>query len=336
MPIDKSSTRGKHMLTIAIPTYNRADKVKRLLSVIKDEIVSYRLQKQFAVIVSNNASTDKTHSAVSKFLNCGLNIEYYEQPENLGFDGNLRFLYMQSSTKYVWFMADDDLPLKGAIAKVVKALEMYNPDVLLFSFIQPLGSTFRQFDHPEPVRLITESVLAIESVLRYCKLSIYILRKIFFREDQWRTLDENLGNHWYFIPLAFSVLEASSNLKLATISEPLATCDEDFIRLHWVPEAFLCMDKMMRHSFVLAHSPTLSELYRERGYRSAIQFAFAVKVGSLLPERMEDYDKFIKELKWRFPVLLRFSRSFLQLIALKLHVAWLWPKIKYVIRRARN
>jgi len=38
------------MLTIAIPTYNRADKVERLLSIIKDEIFSARLQDQVSVI----------------------------------------------------------------------------------------------------------------------------------------------------------------------------------------------------------------------------------------------------------------------------------------------
>lgn len=89
------------MLTIAIPTFNRAPKVKRLLKLIEDEILTSRLQDRVAVIVSNNASTDKTHSAVSEFLDCGLNLEYYRQPENLGFDGNLRFLYRQAKTRYV-------------------------------------------------------------------------------------------------------------------------------------------------------------------------------------------------------------------------------------------
>ena len=324
------------MLTIAIPTYNRADKVKRLLSVIKDEIFSFRLQDRVAVIVSDNASTDTTSSAVSEFLNAEINIKYYRQPENLGFDGNLRFLYMHADTQYVWFMADDDLPLKGAIAKIVNAIETYDPDVLLFSFIQPPGSTAKTFNFSETIRLITEAVPAIESVLHYRKVSIYVLRKILFGERQWRILDENLGDGWYFIPLSFSVLEASSNLKLAIISEPLATCDEDFLRLPWTPEAFLCMNKMVQNPFVLKQCPKLPKLYREKGYRSAIQFAFAAKVGSLLPENMEDYDKFIKDLEWRIPILLKAPRSFLQLIVLKLQIAWLWPKIKRNIELGKS
>ncbi|NQU03927.1 MAG: glycosyltransferase family 2 protein, partial [Syntrophaceae bacterium] len=219
------------LLTIAVPTYNRADKVKRLLSVIKDEIFSFRLQDQVSVIVSNNASTDKTHSAVSKFLNCGLNIEYYRQPENLGFDGNLRFLYTQAKTRYVWYISDDEMPLKGAISKILKVLKKDDPDVLLFSFIQPPGSTVMPFDYPEAVRIISDPVSAIKHVLRYTKLSIFVIRKFDFDSSHWSVLDANLGAGWYYILLAFSVLQISRNLRLAIISEPLGTCDEDYIAI---------------------------------------------------------------------------------------------------------
>ncbi len=336
MSLDESSTEEDCILTIAIPTYNRAEKVKRLLSAVKEEIVSSKLQEQVAVIVSNNASTDETHTAVSGFDKSGLKLEYHRQPENLGFDGNLRFLYTKASTKYVWFMADDDLPLKGAIVKIVKAIETTDPDVLLFSFIQPPGSTVKTFDFPETVHLVTETVSAIESVLCWRKLSIYVLRKCSFSDCQWRVLDENLGDGWCFVSLAFSVLESSSNLKLAIISEPLATCDEDFMRLPWTPEPFLCMDKMVQHPLVSKNSPGLIKQYREKGYLAAIQFSFAAKVGSLLPESPEGYNLFIKQLEWRIFVLLKAPRSLFQLIALKLRVTWLWPKIRFILAKVRN
>lgn len=320
------------MLTIAIPTYNRADKVKRLLSVIKEEVFASRLQDRAAVIVSDNASTDKTHSAVSKFLNCGLNLEYYRQSKNFGFDGNLRFLYRQASTEYVWFMGDDDLPLKGAIGKVVRTIEMYNPDVLLFSFIQPPGSTARQFDYPEAVRLVSDPVSAITHVLRYTKVSIYVNRKVEFNAFQWRRLDENLGYQWYYLSLAFSILEASSNLRLAIVSEPLATCDKDYFVIAGVPEAFLHMEKIVAHPFVLKHTPGLFKFYKDKGYCQAIQFAFAAKYGALIPEHPKEYDKFIKKLKCRICILLRHPRSLLQFIALKLHIAKLWPGIKPLVQ----
>lgn len=320
------------MLTVAIPTYNRAAKVKRLLNMINDEILTSQLQDRVAVIVSDNASTDTTPAAVSGFLNSNINIKYYRQPENLGFDGNIKFLYTKAETSYVWFMADDDLPLKSAIAKVVKTLEMYNPDVLLFSFIQPPGSAVKQFDYPEPVRLVSAPISVIEHVLRYTKISIFVTRKISFNSSQWQALDENLGDGWYYISLAFSVIEASPKLQLAIISEPLATCDEDYFTITTSPEGLLRMDRAVHHPFVLKYIPGLLKFYKDKGYYTAIQFAFAVKCGSLLAEYTEEYDKFIKDLECRICTLLRRPRSLLQFIALKLHIARLWPRIRPVVR----
>ena len=333
MPMDKILTKAKCTLTIAIPTYNRAEKVKRLLSVIREEILSSRLQDQVAFIVSNNASTDETDSVVSEYLTCGLNLEYHSQQENLGFDGNCKFLYMQASTKYVWFMADDDFPLKGAIAKVVETLEMYDPDVLLFSFNQPPGSTLRQFDYPEDVKLITDPVSTIEHVLRYTKVSIFIIRKIGFDSFQWLVLDRDLGNGWTYISLAFSVLETSSNQKIAIVSDFLATCDDDYSVIMTDPYNVLNMRKAVDHPFVRKHNPSLLELYEDKGYYAAIQYAFSVRTGSLVPEKPNEYDEFINDLDCRICVLFRCPRSMLQFMALKLRLTWLWPVIRPLFRR---
>ncbi len=335
MPIVEENDMDK-LLTIAIPTFNRAAKLKRLLAALQDEIVTSCLQEQIDVLVSDNASIDDTPSIVSEFTDSNFSLEYYRQPENLGFDGNLRFLYSHAKTRYVWFMADDDLPLMGSIGKLLSTLKMHDPDVLLFSFIQPPDSKVRQFNYSEPVWLVNDPVSAIEHILRYTKLSIFVIRKIKFHNYQWRTLDENIGSGWYYISLAFSVLEASQNLLLAIVSEPLATCDEDYTSISYTPFPLLNMDKMVQHTFVMKHQSNLPKLYESKGYCQAIQFAFAAKVGSLSPEYPEEYDKFIKELEWRIPVLLKAPRSFFQLIALKLQVAWLWPKIKNVIRKVKN
>jgi len=310
--------------------------VKRLLSVIKDEIFSSRLQDQVAVIVSDNASTDKTQLTVSEFLNCGLNLKYYRQAENLGFDGNLRFLYMQASTEYVWFMADDDLPLPGSIEKILSTLKMHDPDVLLFSFIQPPGSTVRQFDYPEPIRIVSDPVSVIEHTLRYTKVSIFVIRKVDFDSSNWSVLDANLGAGWYYISLAFSVLQVSQNLRLAVFSEPLATCDEDYFVIRYAPLPLLRMERIALHLFIKTHNPSLIKFYRDKGYCTSIQFAFAVKTGGVVAESPDEYDKFIKDLECRIPTLLKRPRSLLQFMALKLRIASLWPHIRTFLNLVKS
>lgn len=335
MPIVKENSMDK-LLTIAIPTFNRAAKLKRLLAAIKDEIVTSCLQEQIDVLVSDNASIDDTSSIVSEFTDSNFSLEYYRQHVNLGFDGDLRFLYTHAKTRYVWFMADDDLPLSGSIGKIISTLKMHDPDILLFSFIQPPGSILRQFNYLDPIYLIKDALSAIENVLRYPKVSIYVMRKVDFDESHWNVLDKNLESGWYFIPLAFSVLESSSKLLLVVISESLATCDEDYVRLPWVPFMFLRMDEMVRHPFVLKHNPSLPKIYKNKGYCQAIQFSFAAKCGSLIPERMEEYDHFIHALKWRIPTLIRNPRTLMQFMALKLNIANLWAKIRPTLRWVRK
>jgi len=323
-------------LSILIPTFNRANKLLRLLKTIEAEIANSDIKVQIRVLVSDNASTDDTFKIISQFSTTQFKFNYFCQAKNLGFDGNIRFLYDQAETDYIWYLADDDILLPGSISTILNVLKDNDPDVLLFSFVQPPGSRFRQFDYPEPVRIVSDPVSAIEHVLRYTKLSIFVIRKISFNNSQWKIIDENIGSGWYYISLAFSALETAKNILLAVISEPLASCDEDYTSISYTPYPLMHMDKMVGHSFVIKHQPNLPQFYACKGYCQAIQFAFAAKVGSLSPEYMEEYDDFIKGLECRITTLLRHPRSLIQFIALKLHIAILWPKIKRTIELAKS
>lgn len=319
-------------LSILIPTFNRADKLLRLLKTIESEITSSDIMERIQLLVSDNASTDDTPKIILEFSSTQLKFNSFRQTENIGFDGNTQFLYDQAQTDYVWFLGDDDIPLPGSISTIFQTLQDKNPDVLLFSFTQPPGSTVRQFDFPESIHLVTDPVVAIEHVLRYTKLSIFVMRKVKFDNYQLQVLNKYLGSGWYYISLAFSVLEASHNILLAVISEPLATCDEGYLAVSYTPFPFLHMDKIAQHSFVMKHQSNLPEFCTRDGYCDAIQFAFAAKTGSIFPEYPEEYDKFIRALECKKAILLRHPRSLLQFIALKLHITGLWPKIKPIIQ----
>jgi len=315
-------------LSILIPSFNRANKLLRLIKTIESEISRLDIKAQIQLLVSDNGSTDGTCKMLSEFATAQYKFKYYCQKQNMGFDENIRFLYDKAQTDYVWYIADDDIPLPGSITTIFQALQDRNPDVLLFSFIQPPESNVRQFDFPEPIYSINDPFLAIKHILRYTKLSIFVMRKINFDNSNWKILDKSLGSGWYYISLAFSVLEASQNLFLAIVSEPLASCDEDYKCISYSPFPLLYMYKMALHPFVMKHQPNLHKLYECSGYCQAIQFAFAAKTGSLFPEYIEEYDNFIKELECKMYILWKLPRSLIQFIALKLRITGLWPEIK--------
>jgi glycosyltransferase involved in cell wall biosynthesis len=112
------------LLTIAIPTYNRAahldEQLKRLGTQIKDSV---------EVLVSDNASDDNTGEIVNRYKCVLPNLVYCRNAVNLGFDRNIIRLYCEAKGEYIWFLSDDDAILPGALLEVLSLITVYTPTV---------------------------------------------------------------------------------------------------------------------------------------------------------------------------------------------------------------
>ena len=117
----------KPILTIAIPTFNRANFLEKNLN-----LLAQQQHESTAILVSDNDSTDDTHKVVERFKKVIPNLTYHRNEENIGFDGNIIKLYELSRTPYIWFLSDDDPIEAGAVKAVVGALRQYKPTVALF------------------------------------------------------------------------------------------------------------------------------------------------------------------------------------------------------------
>jgi glycosyltransferase involved in cell wall biosynthesis len=309
------------ILSIAIPTWNRAAKLKRLLAVIQGEIVTSCLQEQIEVLVSDNASSDNTSSIASEFKDSNFSLKYYRQPENLGFDNNVNFLYEQAKSKYIWYMSDDDLPLSGAISLILKSLLENNPDVLLFSFIQPPGSKIKTFNFPSDIEIIESIPDIIQLICKYPKISIFVLRKIQLSPSQIRDLEPFRNNEFYFLNLTYSVLDFSMKPKLCVISKQLATCDEDYNKFNYDDQnIFIDYYKVFQCPFVLKHLPNLSKQKIDESYFLAIDFLYAIKKGALIVDDIKKYDNFIETIPIRILTLLKKPKLFIALLLMKINM----------------
>ncbi|MDD3138147.1 MAG: glycosyltransferase family 2 protein [Lachnospiraceae bacterium] len=112
------------ILSIAIPTYNRAELLKQTLKSVIDQ-----KQDGVEIIVSDNASTDHTSDILKEYVECGL-IKYYRNSTNVGMDGNFLNLLEKADGKYVQFLSDDDVLLPGAVCKVLDIIEKEKPDYI--------------------------------------------------------------------------------------------------------------------------------------------------------------------------------------------------------------
>jgi abequosyltransferase len=112
----KSPDSAKPLLTIAIPTYNRAGYLKDLLSMLADQLKD---EPRVELIISDNASPDETPSVVQGFVDRGLPVRYIRNAEDIGPDANFLQCFEQARGKYVWIFSDDDLILPGALSKIL-------------------------------------------------------------------------------------------------------------------------------------------------------------------------------------------------------------------------
>jgi glycosyltransferase involved in cell wall biosynthesis len=104
------------LLTIAIPTYNRASCLKELLSVFADQLEN---ESRVELIISDNASADETPSVVQDFVGRGLRVRYIRNAQNVGADANFLQCFELARGKYVWLFSDDDLLVPGGLAKII-------------------------------------------------------------------------------------------------------------------------------------------------------------------------------------------------------------------------
>lgn len=317
------------LLTIAIPTYNRVNKLKRLLNNILDQ--SFSFSEEIELMISNNCSSDETSQFLETLIinHRNLKVKTYNQETNLGFDGNISFLYHNSNAKYIWFFADDDLLLPDAINTIVNTLKKEEPTALLFSFGQPRGTTQGAFNFKDNVHSIYDKKDLVKLSVICPKISTYILLKSKLLEQDLVFMQSQIGFGWMHLCLIYSVLNLFNIPKLTLISEVLAECDDEFDMLRWSPSYIKESYQVFKHPFVIKNYPSILQKEINSSYINTIQFCFAAKVGALRVVNITEYDDLILQLKFS-KILFFYPKSFFQLFLLKFNLINLYFFLKKI------
>jgi glycosyltransferase involved in cell wall biosynthesis len=109
------------LLTIAIPTWNRAAYLEQNLAQLAAEMRGVAAG-QVEVLVSDNHSTDGTPGVVESAQRAGLAIRYVRNAENLGWGRNFAQCFELASGRYLLLLGDDDLLTDGALRLLVDRL----------------------------------------------------------------------------------------------------------------------------------------------------------------------------------------------------------------------
>jgi abequosyltransferase len=116
-----AALEGRPLLTIAIPTYNRADYLRINLAQLRSELASVP-RDMVEVLVSDNCSPDATPAVVQEAIAQGLAVRCIRNTENLGWGRNFAQCYELARGRYVLLLGDDDLFLDGTVATLVERL----------------------------------------------------------------------------------------------------------------------------------------------------------------------------------------------------------------------
>jgi len=119
------------LLTIALPTYNRAELLENQFKWLSKSIREIN-SEQLEILISNNNSTDETRQVIEKwrdsFGNSKVTIKHQES--NIGAIRNITYCMNNASSKYVWVISDDDPIKENALFFVLNTLKQ-NPELAL-------------------------------------------------------------------------------------------------------------------------------------------------------------------------------------------------------------
>lgn len=191
------------LLTIAIPTYNRASYLDINLSQLLLNINQLEDKSILEIIISNNASTDDTDLIVNKYIEKGLKVNYYINESNIGPDGNFDSCLSLAKGKYFWIFGDDELLFNDALKKIIAILNQNEVGCVYLSGIGYSESfDLSKYDHipNEKIEVITglEYIKEINYYITFCTGNIFNRNYLSDNFDSKKYIGSNLNQvHWY-------------------------------------------------------------------------------------------------------------------------------------------
>jgi len=218
------------LLTIAIPTFNRADRLDKSLSDLLEQIIRSENQQILSVFVSNNGSTDTTDEIIDKhseiFKKNNISFFSHTFSENRGFDANVLNCYRKADSEYAWFLSDDDNVIDNAINSIIDNIHKYAPNVLYFNFDQypynmdnPYNKTTTMFNYVDE-----NNIQSISKIIAWPKLTSIVIKRNGGKSGE---KIKNLDHHYMHVALA---LQTALDYGLVLHSENcIARVDKDYM-----------------------------------------------------------------------------------------------------------
>ncbi|CAH8712409.1 glycosyltransferase [Paenibacillus thiaminolyticus] len=117
-----TARRYHPLLSICIPTFNRAPHLEHCLESIYSQIGNNEL---IEVIVSDNASTDETAEVANRYASRYSNMRIVRNDKNIGADPNIFQVMTLAQGKFIKLQGDDDFYVDGTLLPLLHVLHSH-------------------------------------------------------------------------------------------------------------------------------------------------------------------------------------------------------------------
>ena len=174
------------VISICIPTYNRAKCLQILLNDIYNEFSNFPFT--YELIISNNASSDDTDAVVESWSK-KLPIFYIKQAENIGGARNIEDAFAHASGLFSMYLADDDFLDCNGLTDAIFML-MRNPEAAIlyapWKLIRLQNKASNQQSYKVPTDLVFDQgdyKNLLSTILNHhIFLEMYIFRNSYYQE----------------------------------------------------------------------------------------------------------------------------------------------------------
>lgn len=184
------------ILSICIPTFDRASKLKSCLENIFKQLVVDNILDNIEVVISDNNSSDETYLVVKEFMDKYDNISYFKNNLNLGFDRNVDIVITKAVGNFAWIIADDEYTRDNSINLVLNILQS-NSDVAFIAMCdeyQKIKGDYECFSNGSDC---LKSIGIFSGGVSRC-----IYNRSFLPADR----DKYYDNHWIHLSIAMEMV----------------------------------------------------------------------------------------------------------------------------------
>lgn len=187
-------------ISICIPTYNRASYLKQCL----ENLAAFK-DKNFEVLIGNNASIDETDKVVDDLSHLFSNLVYLRHANNIGFARNMDALLRRASREFVYILNDDDFVFENALTLAANLMAANSTMVAVvgkYLSLRSLNSSLQMYYSDAIATTIKKGAFAaLLDNLSLCDGHPIIRRSVFERCCTY------LDRTSVLIPLYFSLLQ---------------------------------------------------------------------------------------------------------------------------------